>query len=144
MIRIFRLHIKKTGLHFFSLIGAMGLCACIAGAGGACQPANPSAEKPRSVPHHEKAPAGASQSLSNSPEYVAGQVLVKFKPHTDVESISAIQRTLALKTIRVVSKPDLYLMEITDGSTVEGVINRLKQFDEVLYAEPNAVMSTDP
>jgi hypothetical protein len=72
---------------------------------------------------------------------VPGQILVKFKQGTDQKAIEGIQKELALKTIRVVSKPYLYLMKITDGTLVEKMIIRLQDFDQVLYSEPNYIIS---
>jgi hypothetical protein len=63
--------------------------------------------------------------------------LVKFREGTGDEAIKAIQEKLHLKTIRVVSKPDLYLMKIVGGASVETVVDQLKALAEVLHAEPN-------
>lgn len=80
-------------------------------------------------------------SHRKSQKYVPGQILVKFKQGTDQKAIEGIQKELALKTIRVVSKPYLYLMKITDGTLVEKMIIRLQDFDQVLYSEPNYIVS---
>ena len=42
-----------------------------------------------------------------------------------------------LKTIRVVSKPNLYLMKTMDVSAIEEVVEKLKALPEVFHAEPN-------
>jgi len=80
-------------------------------------------------------------SRQKSQKYVPGQILVKFKQGTDQEAIDGIQKELALQTIRVVSKPYLYLMKITDGTPVDKMIIRLQDFKQVLYSEPDYVMS---
>ena len=72
-----------------------------------------------------------------SKAYVSGEILVKFKDGTDDHVIKAIQAKLHLKTIRLVYKPNLYLMKIIDGTSVESVILSLQQYKEVKYSEPN-------
>lgn len=73
--------------------------------------------------------------------YVPGEILVKFKDSTNARAIKAIQRELHLKTIRLVYKPNLYLMKILDGSSVESVIEHLQDYKEVKYSEPNYLRS---
>lgn len=74
---------------------------------------------------------------------VAGQVLIKFKEGSDVESMHRIQRAFHLKPMKVVTEPNLYLMSILDGTPVEQKIQALKGAEEVEYAEPNVVYSLD-
>jgi hypothetical protein len=74
-------------------------------------------------------------------EYVPGQILVKFRPETNDQTIEAIQEALRLKTIKVVSSPSLYLMKILDGSSVERTMERLKDFQDVAYSEPNYIVT---
>ncbi|MBN1841999.1 MAG: hypothetical protein JW883_06925 [Deltaproteobacteria bacterium] len=70
---------------------------------------------------------------------IPGQVIVKFKEGTGQQTIEAIQRELHLKIIRVVSRPNLYLMEVEEGSSLEEITRRLQDFKAVEYAEPNYV-----
>ena len=70
-------------------------------------------------------------------DFVRGQVLVRFKDGVDRQAVETIQRALSLKTIRVVRRPNLFLMRIMDGTSVEGIIERLMAFPAVSYAEPN-------
>ena len=74
-------------------------------------------------------------------DYVPGQVLVKFKDGVDEQAVETIQKALSLKTIRVVRRPSLFLMRIMDESSVEAVIERLRDFPEVAYAEPNFLVT---
>ena len=69
--------------------------------------------------------------------YVPGQVLVKFKDGVDEQAIKTIKEAMSLETIRVVRRPNLFLMKIVNESSVEAVIERLCDFPEVSYAEPN-------
>ena len=71
--------------------------------------------------------------------YVPGEILVKFQYGTTDQKKEAIQKEVHLETIRIVSKPNLYLLKILDGSSVESVIERLGKFKEVKYAEPNYI-----
>jgi len=82
---------------------------------------------------------GVDQKGQELKNYVPGEVLVKFKENTSKEAIDKIQQDLPLKTVRIVSHPDLYLMKIMDGSSVEWIIQRLKGYDAVKYAEPNYI-----
>lgn len=74
-------------------------------------------------------------------DYIPGEILVKFRHGTNAQEIEAIQRELHLKTIKIVSRPNLYLMKILDSSSVEGVIQRLRDFHEVVYSEPNYIVT---
>ncbi len=71
--------------------------------------------------------------------YVPGEILVKFRDGTTDQTKEAIQKEVHLETIRIVSKPNLYLMRILDDFPVESVIERLRKFKEVKYAEPNYI-----
>jgi hypothetical protein len=68
------------------------------------------------------------------------QVLVKFESGTDAGTIERIRTALNLETIRKFSSPNLFLLKITDGSSVEAVIVQLKTYEAVKYAEPNYVV----
>ena len=86
---------------------------------------------------------GISQSEDKQQPYVLDEVLVKFKPGTDADTIARIRAELNLKTMRNFSSPNLFLMKITDGSPVESVIKQLETYEAVKYAEPNyAVKAT--
>ena len=79
-------------------------------------------------------PEGQQQS------YVPDEVLVKFKADTDAETVERIRAAMNLETIRKFSSPNLFLMKITDGSSVDAVIEQLKTYEAVKYAEPNYVV----
>jgi hypothetical protein len=72
--------------------------------------------------------------------YAPDEVLVKFEPGTDAGTIERIRTALNLETIRKFSSPNLFLLKITDGSSVEAVIEQLKTYEAVKYAEPNYVV----
>ncbi len=86
--------------------------------------------------HQKLAPLGKERH-----NYVPGEILIKFRDGTDERTIEAIQKELHLKTIKIVSRPNLYLMKILDGSSVERIMERLHDFQEVAYSEPNYVVT---
>ncbi len=67
----------------------------------------------------------------------SAEILVRFKPGTKTSTIKTIQEKLGLVTVRTLNVPDLYLMKITDETSIEVIIKNLNQYDEVLYAEPD-------
>ena len=82
---------------------------------------------------------GLSPAGGETKNYVPGEILVKFQDGTTDQTKKAIQKEVHLETIRIVSKPNLYLMKILDGSPVARVIERLRTFKGVQYAEPNYI-----
>ena len=72
-------------------------------------------------------------------DYVTGEILVMFKDGTDMQTIEMIKNKLHLNTVRMVSSPNLYLMKIQDGSSIEQVMESLREYEKVKYSEPNYV-----
>jgi hypothetical protein len=85
-----------------------------------------------------------SQQPGRPQPYVPHEVLVKFNPDTDPQIITRIQTELKLEKVRKFHSPNLFLMKITDGTSVEAIIKILKTYDEVKYAEPNYVVKANP
>ena len=85
---------------------------------------------------------GISQPQNQRQPYALNEVLVKFKPGANRDAIERIRAALNLEIIRKFSSPNLFLMKITDGSSVEAVIEQLKTYEAVKYAEPNYVVKT--
>ena len=109
-----------------------------------CAPQNPEGHENLAQPPEDIETLGNDQpKLSTqggeSKNYVLGEILVKFHDGTKEKAIEAIKRDLHLETMRIVSKPNLYLMKILEGASVEAVLERLRQYEEVKYAEPNYV-----
>ena len=75
---------------------------------------------------------------------VPDEVLVKFNPDTQPQIIDRIQIELHLRTVRKFRSSNLFLMKITDGTAVEAVIQKLKTYSVVEYAEPNYVVKANP
>ncbi len=87
--------------------------------------------------------AGITQPQAQQHEYAPHEVLVKFKPGTDPETIARIQTELKLEKAREFRSPNLFLMKITDGSSVEAIIEKSKTYAEIKYAEPNYVVKAN-
>ena len=81
---------------------------------------------------------GLTHPLIKAHEHSApAQVLIKFKKGTGQPDIEQIQKQLGLETVRVVSRPNLYLMKTVKGQSVQEIVKRLQEFKAVDYAEPN-------
>ena len=87
---------------------------------------------------------GISQPQSQPQQYVPREVLVKFNPDTNPETIARIQTELKLEKVREFRSPNLFLMKITDDTSVAAIIETLKTYEEVKYAEPNYVVKANP
>ena len=86
---------------------------------------------------------GIAQPQAQQHEYVPHEVLVQFNPGIDPETIARIQAELKLETAREFRIPNLFLMNITDGSSVEAIIEKSKAYAEIQYAEPNYVVKAN-
>ena len=76
-------------------------------------------------------------SVKETSDFAPEQVLVKFKKETNQQVIKEIQHKLDLETVRVVSPPHLYLLQIKSGVSVQDMIRLLQNTGDVEYAEPN-------
>jgi hypothetical protein len=83
---------------------------------------------------------GSSPIGIESHKYIPGEILIKFKDGTDMESIKTIQEKLDLRTIKVVPNQNIYHMKIQNDSSVEEVMKRLQGFREVEYSEPKYIV----
>ena len=88
--------------------------------------------------------AANSWPQAQNSQMVPDEVLVKFNPDTQPQIIERIQNELQLKTVRKFRSSNLFLMKITDGTAVEAVIQKLKTYSVVEYAEPNYVVKANP
>ena len=76
-------------------------------------------------------------SVKETSDFAPEQVLVKFKKETNPQVIKEIQQKLDLETVRIVSPPHLYLLQIKSGVSVQDMIRLLQNTGDVEYAEPN-------
>jgi hypothetical protein len=94
--------------------------------------------------------SGGGENAENSwpraqnSQIVPDEVLVKFKPDTLPEIIESIRVEFQLETVRKFRSSNLFLMKITDGTPVETIIQKLKTYPDVEYAEPNYVVKANP
>jgi hypothetical protein len=87
---------------------------------------------------------GISQPQGQPQQYIPHEVLVKFNADTNPETIMRIQAKLKLEKVREFRSPNLFLMKITDGTSVEAMIEMLRTYNEIKYAEPNYVVRANP
>ena len=87
----------------------------------------------------QKKEAKSTPSGMQHKNYVPNEIIVKFNERTDGQAMETIKNKLHLKSIRVLSSPNLYLMKILDGSSVEQVMESLREYEKVRYSEPNYV-----
>jgi len=118
------------------------LLLTISCAGESMKPEEKSSRQPEISEIKKTEQPGLAPSGRERRNYIPSQILVKFKDGTDTQAIEAIQRELHLKTIKIVSRPNLYLMKILDGSSVQRIVERLRNYEEVKYSEPNYVRTT--
>jgi subtilisin family serine protease len=76
-----------------------------------------------------------------SPQYVEGELLVRFKPGTGVSAMSAAHSALGAtprRAFQIVSQ--LYLVQLPPGVSVKDALSLYRQNKDVLYAEPNFIV----
>ena len=72
-------------------------------------------------------------------EYVPGEILVKFREDTSKKTVREISNRLKLGAVQMITGEPLYVIRIIDGASVDGIIQRLKEYPEVEHSEPNNV-----
>jgi hypothetical protein len=82
------------------------------------------------------------QADQASPEHVAGELLVSFKPDTSPTRRSEIFKKLGIKEKSKVGSTELYLVEVPAKSSLDSMIETLGQFAEIRFAEKNLTMRT--
>ena len=75
--------------------------------------------------------------------FVAGEVLVKFKPSVPQERIDAILKESGTELITLIKGIGVHHVRIVSKESVETVVKRLSAFQEVEYAEPNLLSRTE-
>jgi len=86
-----------------------------------------------SVPHFQDA---------NGPQvrYAPGQVIVKFKPSVSGLMKQSFFRAYRFRLVSRLAALESYLVEVSESSTVEGMVLALNQNPYVEYAEPNRLL----
>jgi len=127
---------------YMKVLGVLSCCVLFLSCGGSRSEKEGEAKNSmRTEESGSIAPSTSPPPSSQTDAYAPHQVIVRFKPNTGQEAIEAIQRTLHLETLKIISAPDLHLMEIQDDTPVEETVSRLREFEAVRFAEPNYVRS---
>ncbi len=71
------------------------------------------------------------------PEYVLGQVLVKFHENVSGEEITRILSEQEATILKTLGKTGIYLVSLPDNVEVVEAADKLTSYPEVKYAEPN-------
>ena len=74
---------------------------------------------------------------------VSGEALVKFKPFVSQERIEAILKENGAELITMMTGIGVHHVRIVGKESVETVVKNLSTFQEVEYAEPNALSRID-
>jgi subtilisin family serine protease len=80
---------------------------------------------------------------SQIPEYVPGELLVKFKSGAMEEDIASLKADLGLQTIKVFKRIAVHHLNISRNMAVEEVIDLLSRTPLVVYAAPNYIRYLD-
>jgi hypothetical protein len=78
-----------------------------------------------------------NQGKRTKPQFVPGEVLVKFKAGVTREEIDATRETYGLSLMNRLKGIGVYRFKIPPGSTVEDMVDTLMKNSQVEYAEPN-------
>jgi len=84
------------------------------------------------------------QKQGTLPRYKEGEVLVRFRDGIPRTRIEEILNRLALTILYSYAIPNLYLVQAPRDETVETILEKLQTYPEVLYSEPNPIISIQP
>ncbi len=74
------------------------------------------------------------------PEYVPGQVLVKFKDEVSVDRIDEIILEMDCQIIKVLRGVNVHHLSLPENLSVKEAVDRFSDRPEVNYAEPNYIV----
>ncbi len=75
--------------------------------------------------------------------FVPGEALVKFKFSVSQERMDAVLKEAGTELITVIKGIEVHHVRIVGNESVDTVVKRLSTFQEVEYAEPNALSQTN-
>lgn len=84
------------------------------------------------------------QMQGTLPRYKEGEILVRFQDGIARTKIEEILNRLALTILYSFAIPNLYLVQTPRDETVETILEKLQTYPEVLYSEPNPIISIQP
>jgi hypothetical protein len=82
---------------------------------------------------------GQSGLIKNN--YQPGELLIKFAEGTEERIIENIMKQYNLEIINITTKLNIYHVKIKDDCSVEEIIRRLEDLEEIEYSEPNYVVT---
>ena len=71
------------------------------------------------------------------PEYVSGQVLVKFHENVSSDEINRILSEQNAAILKTLGKTGIYLVTLPGDIDVYGAVEKFSSYPEIQYAEPN-------
>jgi subtilisin family serine protease len=77
-----------------------------------------------------------------APEFVEGQVLVKFSPGIDAQSINLALTEIGAEPIHFIEFVGVHQLNITSDKSVRKAVEEFSALPNVLYAEPNYIYTT--
>lgn len=81
--------------------------------------------------------SGIRRQPVGAPEFVADQLLVKFKAGITPDQATSLHRQYGALELRRIEKVGVSVLKITSGDPVQAVVNRYRADPAVQYAEPN-------
>jgi len=84
----------------------------------------------------------AQLKQSQEPEFVEGEVLVKFKPTISTQAVEALVADIGAQTVHVFSEIGVYKMKLAEQMSVKDGVKTFKDSPNVAYAEPNYIYHT--
>lgn len=90
-----------------------------------------------------RASAGGKTQQS-TPPHLDGQILVRFNDDVQSEQVSSIIRQLDCQILTRYNDSQLFHLELPNGLSVTDAVREFASLDEVAFAEPNYVLSTEP
>lgn len=102
-------------------------------------------QPPESTQPMDEKSRGSERATGNGDgmqNFVAGEIIVKFKSGVSREAVERIAREHGLEIVKIVSPPQLYLFRITGKVSAGEVLREFNVLNEVEYAEPNYTRQT--
>lgn len=84
----------------------------------------------------------AQLNQPQEPEFVKGEVLVKFKPTISIEAMDALVTEMGAQTVHVFSEIGVRKMQLPAQVSVKDAVEKFKASPNVAYAEPNYIYHT--
>lgn len=107
-------------------------CALLAVATAACKPQSP----PRT--------ASSRDVVASTRQHVPGEVIVQFRADTSSARIHDIVIHVDARVVKRLGSPFTYLVRSSSEHPVDELVVRLRDYSEVLHAEPNRVLQIEP